>query len=171
MALWKTIETLRQRYLRSSSRLAPDEVLAAEEDAAPDDLGRRPEDLHDGVRDRALAAAGLAREPEDLPGGDREVDAVDRDHVAVGDAEVAHLDERLARLGLCPQGQCRLDHGHFVACFGFFFAFAVRSRGLLSSSIPARRKTRPTTVITSARPGKRNGHHSPCSTVELVWAQ
>ena len=149
--------------------LASDEVVAAEEDAAADDLGRRPQHLHDGVRDRRLAAAGLAGEPEDLPRGDRQVDAVDRDHLAVGDPEVAHLDERLARIGLRHGGECRLGHGHFD--FFFLAFFIVRSRGLLSSSMPASRKTRPTTVVTSARPGNRNGHHSPWSTVELVCAQ
>ena len=48
-----------------------DEVLAPEEDAAAGDLGRRLEDLQDGARERALAAARLAREAEDLPRCDR----------------------------------------------------------------------------------------------------
>ena len=45
IALWNTIETLRQRNFRSSSWLEPREVLAAEEDAAADDVPGRAEDL------------------------------------------------------------------------------------------------------------------------------
>jgi len=85
------------------------------------------------------------------------------DDVAVGDPEIAHLDQRLAR-GVRNLRQITLGHCHFDLLI-------VRSRGLLTSSIPASRKTSPTTVMTRARPGKRNGHHSPCSTVELVCAQ
>ena len=150
----------------------PDQVFAAEENAATGDRGRRAQDLNDAVRDRRLAAAGLARETEDLARDDRQVDAVDRDDVAIGDVEIADLDERLA-LGVRDRRQVALGHCHFdFFHFDFFFAFvSARRRGLLTSSIPASRKTSPTTVITRARPGKRNGHHSPCRTVEFVWAQ
>ncbi len=72
------------------------QVVAAEEDAAAGDLGRRAQDLHERVRDGRLAAAGLAGESEDLTGADRQVDAVDRDDVAVGNRQAAKLDERLA---------------------------------------------------------------------------
>ena len=105
--------------------------------------------------------------PRISPARDRQVDAVDGDDVAVGDAEVADLDERLA-LGIRDRRQVALGHGHFDF---FFIVFSARRRGLLTSSIPASRKTSPTTVITRARPGKRNGHHSPCRTVEFVCAQ
>ncbi len=144
-----------------------DQVVAAEEDAAADDLGRRAQHPDDTVRDRRLAATGLAGEAEDLTGGDRQVDAVDGNDVTVGDPEVADLDERLA-LGIRDRRQVTLGHCHFDF---FFIDFRARRRGLLTSSIPASRKTSPTTVITRARPGKRNGHHSPCRTVELVCAQ
>ena len=124
-------------------RALRDQVVAAEEDAAADDLGRRAQHLHDAVRDRRLAAAGLAGEAEDLAGGDRQVDAVDRDDVAVGDAEVAHLDERLA-LGIRRHGGS--SRSATVTSTSSSVFFIVRSRGLLSSSIPASRKTSPTTV-------------------------
>ena len=94
-----------------------DEVLAAEEDAAADDAAGRAEDLHDRVRDGRLAAAGLAGEPEDLPGRIVEVDAVDgavRLAVAVLDHEPAELEQRprarrrgrgsRARLGVFTSG-------------------------------------------------------------------
>ena len=71
IALWKTIETLRQRNRRSSFSLLADQVLAAEEDAAAGDVAGRAEDLHHRARDGRLAAAGLAGEPEDLAGADR----------------------------------------------------------------------------------------------------
>ena len=48
---------------------------------------------------------------------------------------------------------------------------SARRRGLLTSSMPASTSTSPSTVKASAAPGKKNGHHSPCSTVEFVCAQ
>src|SRR5205085_6469291 len=54
-----------------------DEILTTEADAAAGDSSRRPQDLHDGVRDGRLAAARLAGQPEDLALSDVEVDAVD----------------------------------------------------------------------------------------------
>ncbi len=47
----------------------------------------------------------------------------------------------------------------------------LRSRGFDTSSRPARMNTSAATVSASARPGKRNVHHSPCSTLELTCAQ
>src|SRR5262249_60954313 len=113
-----------------------------------------------GFRDRRLAAAGFAGDPEALTGADREVDAVDGHDVAVGHGQAAQLDQRLA-----PElhRRLRLSHrGGHRDCL---------RRGLLISSMPASRNTSPTTVITRASPGKRNGHHSPWRTVEFVWAQ
>ena len=131
------------------------EVLAPEADRAADDLRRRAEDLHDRVRDRALAAARLAREPEDLSLADGEVDAVDGAHPAVLDLEAAHLEQRLRR-----------HRAHAAALPKMRVVnrprlYSVRSRGLLTSSMPARTRTRPSTVSPSARLGNMNGHHSP----------
>ena len=55
-----------------------EQVLALEQDAAARDPRGRTEDLHDGVRDRALATAGLTREADGLALENREVDAVHR---------------------------------------------------------------------------------------------
>ena len=50
---------------------APDDVLAVEQHAAARDLRGRAQDLHHRVAERALAAAGLAGEADDLAGADR----------------------------------------------------------------------------------------------------
>ena len=141
------------------------EVFALEADAAADDVRRRAQDLHDGVRDRALAATRLAREPEGLALDDLEVDTVDCAHVPVLHLQATHLEQRL-----------RGDGAHAVALPKRSLTSrprlcSVRSCGLLTSSMPASTSTRPSTVSPSARLGNRNGHHSPCSTVELTCAQ
>jgi hypothetical protein len=95
--------------------LLRDEVVAAEEDAAARNARRRPQDLHHGVGDGALAAARLACEAHDLACMDGQVDGVDRTHAPVAgrvlDGELPQLDDRLA-----PRGRHRrhpLDHlGH-----------------------------------------------------------
>src|SRR4051794_12140885 len=148
-----------------------DEIVAAEEDRASADARRRAEDLHDGVRDRALPTTGLAREADDLPRADLEVDAVHCADVPVVDLQAAQLDERLRSRGprlrrddhaasRPPRWNSRLRP-----------TFWPRSRGLLTSSIPASSSVRPSTVMPIASPGKRNDHHSPCSTLELTVAQ
>ena len=62
------------------------EVLAAEQDLAAGDRRRGLQDLQHRVRERALAAARLAREAEDLAGRDAERHAVDRAHAAIARA-------------------------------------------------------------------------------------
>ena len=107
IALWKTIETLRQRNLRSSFGAQPARSSPRKRMLPADDVRRRAEDLHQRVRDGALAAARLAGEPDDLAGADRQVDAVDRAHAAfaaVLDLESAQLEERLRRSGLASRG-------------------------------------------------------------------
>src|SRR5207249_5854361 len=100
-----------------------------------------------------------AGEADDLAVRDRQVDVVDRAHVVVGDGKPAQLDEWRA---------CHVRLGSSLGRHRGHRALRLRNLGFETSSIPASRKTSPTTVTTSARPGKRNGHHSPCSTVELV---
>src|SRR4029077_2446817 len=101
--------------------LAADEILAAEEDVAAGDVCRWAQDLHHRVRDRGLAAARLAREPDDLTRVDRQVDAVDRAYVALAnavvDGELAQLDERLARVRRRNDGRERLDDGDHLRTF------------------------------------------------------
>src|SRR5436305_10300682 len=149
-----------------------DEVDALEENAAADDARRRSKDLHDRVRDRALAAAGLPGQAEDLAAPDLEVDAVDRADGAVLDGEVAHLEERRRRHGGLH------DARHAVALPPKRnrrrlrrTPRSARRRGLLTSSMPLSTSTSPTTVMPSATLGTTNGHHSPWSTVEFTWAQ
>src|SRR5205807_1851261 len=166
--------------------LLADEVLALVEDAAADDPRRRAQDLEHRVRDGGLAAARLAGEPDDLALPNLEVDAVDRPNApraaAVLDRELPQLEERLAvRL---PHRRLLRERGHAEASARATrrpptsaassrrrSRRSVRKRGLETSSIPARRSTSPRTVNASAAPGKKNGHHSPWSTVEFVCAQ
>src|SRR4029079_12586283 len=91
------------------------------------------------------------------------VDAVDGADVAVGDGQAAQLEQRLT---VARRHELRFFHdgGHRLPP-------VFRRRGLLTSSMPASRKTSPTTVSTSAMPGKKKGHHSPCRTLELTCAQ
>src|SRR6185312_10969921 len=88
-----------------------DDVLAAEQHTAAGDLRRRPQDLHHRVAERALAAAGLAGEADDLAGADRERDAVDRPDRArardVVDDEGLALNGNVGRDGK-RQGHARL---------------------------------------------------------------
>ena len=86
------------------------DVLVLEQDAAARDSRRRSQDLHDRVRDRALAAAGLTGEAEDLPLPDLEVDTVDRTDGLAGDAIVDDQfpqlqDPRSARAGVRGPGR------------------------------------------------------------------
>src|SRR5207247_228558 len=67
-----------------------EQVLALEEDAAARDPRRRTEDLHHRVRDRALAAAGLAGEADDLALENREVDPVYGPRPLFSDAVLDH---------------------------------------------------------------------------------
>ena len=100
IALWKTIETFRQRNCRSSSLLLPVDLLAAEEDAAADDRRGRPQDLHDRVRDRALAAARLAGQSRRSRrrGSSRSTPSTARTGAltAVLDVQLPHLDQHLS---------------------------------------------------------------------------
>jgi len=110
-----------------------------------------------------VQAARVAGEPDDLTRADRQVDAVDGAHVVVRDRKPAQLDERLAggaSHALRFVDRCRHDG-----------RLAFRRRGFEISSMPASRNTSPTTVSTNASPGKKNGHHSPWSTVEFTCAQ
>src|SRR3954454_9788645 len=149
-----------------------DEILPLEEDAPARDLRGRFEDLEHGARERALAAAGLAGEPEDLAGRDRERDVVDGAHAAVAehvvDREPVELEQRLGRDRSAHVARRRpktrpASAARWESC--------LRRRGLLTSSRPARISTSATTVSASATPGNRKHHHSPCSTVELTCAQ
>src|SRR5262249_58154652 len=111
--------------------------------------------------DSRLRAARSPGEAEDPALVDVEVAAVARWGAPVLDRQPAQLQQRRrVRRGL---DGC-LHQGRHVD------ALSVRSRGLLISSIPASRKTRPSTVKASAAPGKKNGHHSPWRTVELTCA-
>ena len=116
IALWKTIETLRQRNRRSSSLLLSVSSSPRNRTLPPTMPRGRAQDLHDRVRDGALAAARLAGEPDDLAGPDRQVDAVDRADgplAAVLDRELAHLDEDLgAGADVRPGGRRRDDSAH-----------------------------------------------------------
>src|SRR5581483_11851796 len=154
---------------------------AAEEDGAGDDVRRRPQDLHHRVRDRALAAARLAGEPDDLSRMDLEVDPVDRADaafaVSVLDDELAELDERVARPPRRRSRRHRLDGAdHDTVPPGRASSRrsrrrrSVRSRGFETSSIPASSNVSPSTVMPIARPGKRKTHHSPWSTLDVVLA-
>ena len=159
------------------------DVLVLEQDAAARDSRRRSQDLHDRVRDRALAAAGLTGEAQDLPVPDLEVDTVDRTDGLLGDAIVDDQfpqlqDPRSARAGVRGPGPTRADrrglHGADHASSASvargrqrwrrshdpaFSSRSARSRGLLTSSMPASTRTSPRTVKASAAPGKKNGHH------------
>ena len=110
--------------------------------------------------------------PTTSPGADRQVDAVDRaDRArrAVLDVETAQLDERLAgavtaspRLddpvtpGLADEQRRAPDALDAQAGIAH----------LVDSGEDERRAR--ATVSASASPGKTNGHHSPCSTLELT---
>ena len=83
IALWKTIETLRQRNLRSSSALWPTRSSPRKRTLPPTMCAGGRRICIDRVRDRALAAARLAGEADDLAGADRQVDAVDGAHAAL----------------------------------------------------------------------------------------
>src|SRR5262249_10192363 len=172
------------------------DVLPAEQDAATGDSCWRPQDLHHRVRDRALSAPRLACETEDLALPDREIDTVDRTHALPRDVV---LDDELPQLehprwphesglfdfGALPAKRRGLhDADHAPSTSGdrlrpnrrrshepAFSSRSARSRGLLTSSMPASRRTSPRTVKASAAPGKKNGHHWPRSTVEFVCAQ
>ena len=76
------------------------EVLAPEPDLAAAHARRLAEDLKDRIAGRALAAAGLAGESEDLARVDLEVDVVDGTYALarnlVVDDELAQLQEQLA---------------------------------------------------------------------------
>src|SRR5213076_1071379 len=90
------------------------------------------------------------------------VDAVDCTRPAVVDREAAQLEQgRRAGAGFDRS----LHQSRHVD------SRSVLSLGLLTSSMPASRKTSPSTVKASAAPGKKNGHHSPCRTVEFTCAQ
>ncbi len=92
------------------------QFLTAKVDRSPDDSGRRAEDLHDRVRDGALAAARLAGEADDLAGADLEVDSVDGAHrvcLAVLHLQAAHLDEHLGlAIVVGRRGRRACQHGH-----------------------------------------------------------
>ena len=146
IALWKTIETFRQRNPRSSSGSQAEQVLAVEADAAAGDVRRAAAGLHDRVRDRALAAARLARQADDLAGPDRERDPVDGAtrgvSPAVLDDEPVDLDQgsgrRRARrpyLGGRSAHVTLLGRKSRVKSPGRG-GFVSRSRGSLSSSMP-----------------------------------
>src|SRR6266511_1893241 len=149
-------------------------------------LRRRAEDLHHRVRDRRLAATGLAGEADDLALVNREVDLVHRPRPLRPDAV---LDRELPQLEQCRPAGAR--HGPLLHHARHEEASAretrrppksvpssrrrrvrsVRRRGLLNSSLPASNSTRPRTVNASAAPGKKMGHHSSWGRVEFVCAK
>ena len=78
---WKIIWTL-LRYSRDARRGS----LAEHVDAVDDDLSRgRPLEPGDAARDRALAAAGLTDQCQDLAALDVEVDRAERTHDRAGE--------------------------------------------------------------------------------------
>ena len=62
--------------------------MALEQDPAARDLARVVDQAHDAQGGHALAAAGLAHQPQGLALGDRKRDAVHRVHDALGRAEL-----------------------------------------------------------------------------------
>ena len=119
---------------------------------------------------------GLAGQADDLPGADRQVDAVDRAHAPLADAVVdrqaAELDERLALRTLCDGGRHLLDEArHAARRRKPRLTRSTRRRGLLTSSMPASTSVSPRTVTPIASPGNTNDHHSPWRTLELTVAQ
>ena len=75
---WKIMEISLPRIFLISCLALAQQVLALEEDLAADDLARRHGDqLQDGQRGDALAAAGLPDHPERVPAADAEIHAVD----------------------------------------------------------------------------------------------
>ena len=88
----------RQRTSRFCASLERGEVAALEQHLAADDPRVARHHADDGARQRGLAAAGLADEPDDLPVGDLERAAIDRrDGPAAGgvfDLEVLEREDR-----------------------------------------------------------------------------
>ena len=171
IALWKTSETWRQRTRRSSSRLMATRSSPRKRMRPPRDLRRRLEDLQHGARQRALATARLAGEPERLDRARARARRRPR-HARGGRAAGSRPRGSRApgavawrwRSLVAPLPMNRLLSARRCVYF-------CRSRGFETSSRPARMKTSATTVIASAKPGKKNGHHSPWSKVELTCAQ
>ena len=114
-----------------------------------------------------------------------EVDAVDGADARarrVLDDEARELDERSRRCGASVDAgrrQRRVDHARRLRrrrAAQQRRATARASRraaaGCEISSMPGEDEdVSPSTVITSASPGKKNGHHSPWSTAEFACAQ
>src|SRR5207253_7846914 len=138
-----------------------EQVLALEQDAAARDPRRRTEDLHHRVRDRRLAAAGLAGEADDLALENREVDAVHGPRTLFADVVLDHelLQLEQARRAGVRRGRL-LDEARHDEASGRATkrpptnmpssrrrpARSARRRGLLTSSMPASTSTRPSTV-------------------------
>ena len=61
MALWKTIDAMRQRQAASCASIEGQDVLAVDHDVPLRDARRRAVQTHQREGDRALAAAGFAR--------------------------------------------------------------------------------------------------------------
>ena len=97
IAPWKTTAASPQRTARSSAEGHLHDVLAVEADPTGDRRGLRQQAEH-GARERRLAAAGLAGDPQRLPGVDVEGDPAHRRDVAlaggVGDVDVVELEQR-----------------------------------------------------------------------------
>src|SRR4029079_10474540 len=123
-----------------------DEIAALEDDASARDFRGGLENLQDGARERALAAAGLAREREDLTRRDRERDVVHGAHAAVTehvvDREPVELEQGLRR----DQPHVARLRPKTMPASAARWLFCLRSRGLLTSSMPARISTSATTV-------------------------
>ena len=156
IALWKTSETWRQRKRRSSSRLIATRSSPRKRIRPPETWAGGLRICRIGVRERALAAAGLAGEAERLAGRDRERDAVDRAHAAVGQHVVDRRGPRArSSVSRRPTALTRdvpvRGAGRAARCAA---GFCWRSRGLLTSSRPARMKTSAATVSASATPGE-----------------
>ena len=114
-----------------------------------------------------------------IAGADVEVDAVDRaeyklpcsttsprssSSVSVRVGAVAGWDSIIGVFIVPERAFARGGRAPSASC-----AAAPRSAaGVADSSMPASSSTSPRTVNASAAPGKKNGHHWPCSTVEFV---
>src|SRR5262245_8510673 len=119
------------------------EVLALQEDLAPDDASRRPgQKAQDGERRHRLAAAGLAHETERLAFPERQAHAADRAHHAPARGE---MGAQIAQLEDDGAGR-----GH--TCW--------RTRGSSQSRSQSPNRLKASTTSRMAAPGGKDSHHA-----------
>ena len=147
IALWKTIETSRQRKASSSSSFISSTSVAVEQDVAARDDRRRVQQAHDGVGDRRFAAARLAGQPEHLARRDRERDPVHRPHRAARRHDIRRrgreIEQRSTGVAITSVLAAD-DRGCADAARScgdailrtLFKSLSARRRGLVISSIP-----------------------------------